>query len=244
MEELEADDGWPRARRGRRATCAWSASTSARRTRICHSAGGRPGVQWDRRRDEVRNEQGVIAKFGVPPASIPDYLALVGDSADGFPACRAGVPSRRRRCWGATATSRTSRDAPSLGRHRARRKTARRSAARAPRERLPLPESRYLARRGDPGSTMSTIRVAGPEPRFEDLAEGIGAPGCGGARRRSLVRLMADTGTDKPELGADHETPHGARLPSHSTPGRSRSPPTRLPPSNAGAAECSAAARA
>ncbi len=42
-------------------------------------------VQLDRRKREVRDEAGVIAKFGVPPASIPDYLALVGDSADGFP---------------------------------------------------------------------------------------------------------------------------------------------------------------
>jgi 5'-3' exonuclease len=42
-------------------------------------------VQWDRRRDIVRDEAGVIAKFGVKPQSIPDYLAVVGDSADGFP---------------------------------------------------------------------------------------------------------------------------------------------------------------
>jgi len=49
-------------------------------------------VQLDRRRDAVRDEAGVIAKFGVKPESIPDYLAVVGDSADGFP----GVPG-----WGA-----------------------------------------------------------------------------------------------------------------------------------------------
>jgi 5'-3' exonuclease len=42
-------------------------------------------VQLDRRRDIVRDEAGVIAKFGVKPQSIPDYLAVVGDSADGFP---------------------------------------------------------------------------------------------------------------------------------------------------------------
>ncbi len=48
-------------------------------------------VQVDRRRDLLRDEAGVIARFGVPPRSIPDYLALVGDSADGFP----GVPG-----WG------------------------------------------------------------------------------------------------------------------------------------------------
>src|ERR1700677_3242934 len=42
-------------------------------------------VQLDRRRDVLIDEGGVTAKFGVGPASIPDYLALVGDSADGFP---------------------------------------------------------------------------------------------------------------------------------------------------------------
>jgi 5'-3' exonuclease len=42
-------------------------------------------VELDRRRDIVIDEAGVIAKFGVPPESIPDYLALVGDSADGYP---------------------------------------------------------------------------------------------------------------------------------------------------------------
>ncbi len=42
-------------------------------------------VQLDRRKDLLIDESGVVAKFGVGPASIPDYLALVGDSADGFP---------------------------------------------------------------------------------------------------------------------------------------------------------------
>lgn len=48
-------------------------------------------VQFDRRKRVVRDEAGVIAKFGVPPQSIPDYLALVGDTADGYP----GLPG-----WG------------------------------------------------------------------------------------------------------------------------------------------------
>lgn len=53
-------------------------------------------VQLDRRQNIVRDEAGVIAKFGVAPQSIPDYLAVVGDSADGFP----GVTG-----WGAKASS-------------------------------------------------------------------------------------------------------------------------------------------
>ena len=42
-------------------------------------------VQADRRKNEIRNEAGVRAKFGVAPEFIPDYLALVGDAADGYP---------------------------------------------------------------------------------------------------------------------------------------------------------------
>jgi 5'-3' exonuclease len=42
-------------------------------------------VQLDRRRQILRDETGIVAKFGVNPQSIPDYLAVVGDSADGFP---------------------------------------------------------------------------------------------------------------------------------------------------------------
>jgi 5'-3' exonuclease len=42
-------------------------------------------VQMDRRTRVIRSEQDVVAKFGVPPVSIPDYLALVGDTSDGYP---------------------------------------------------------------------------------------------------------------------------------------------------------------
>lgn len=46
---------------------------------------GKRVVQLDRRRDILRDEAGVVEKFGVKPESIPDYLAVVGDSADGYP---------------------------------------------------------------------------------------------------------------------------------------------------------------
>jgi 5'-3' exonuclease len=42
-------------------------------------------ICWDRRREIVLDEKGVVEKFGVSPESIPDFLALVGDSADGYP---------------------------------------------------------------------------------------------------------------------------------------------------------------
>lgn len=49
-------------------------------------------IQRDRVRKTTRDEAGVVAKFGVPPASIPDYLALVGDAADGFPGLKGWGP--------------------------------------------------------------------------------------------------------------------------------------------------------
>jgi hypothetical protein len=52
-------------------------------------------VQLDRRRDILRDEAGVVAKFGVKPQSIPDYLAVVGDSADGFRVCLDGAQRLR-----------------------------------------------------------------------------------------------------------------------------------------------------
>ena len=62
-------------------------------------------VQLDRRRQLLRDEAGVVAKFGVQPQSIPDYLAVVGDSADGFP----GVPG-----WGLKAAAMTLSQYPHL----------------------------------------------------------------------------------------------------------------------------------
>jgi 5'-3' exonuclease len=53
-------------------------------------------VQLNRRTRTIRDEAGVIEKFGVPPSSIPDYLALVGDAADGYP----GLPG-----WGAKSAA-------------------------------------------------------------------------------------------------------------------------------------------
>ena len=62
-------------------------------------------VQLDRLREILRDEAGVVARFGVKPQSIPDYLAVVGDSADGFP----GVPG-----WGAKAAALTLSQYPHL----------------------------------------------------------------------------------------------------------------------------------
>jgi 5'-3' exonuclease len=53
-------------------------------------------VQYDRRNDKWIDEAGVLSKFGIAPASVPHWLALVGDSADGYP----GIPG-----WGAKTSS-------------------------------------------------------------------------------------------------------------------------------------------
>lgn len=57
---------------------------------------GKRVVCWDRRREIVLDENGVVEKFGVGPESIPDFLALVGDSADGYPGIQG---------WGAKSTA-------------------------------------------------------------------------------------------------------------------------------------------
>src|SRR5438876_9025049 len=62
-------------------------------------------VQLDRRREIVRDEAGVVAKFGIKPQSIPDFLAVVGDTADGFP----GLPG-----WGVKAAALTLSQYPHL----------------------------------------------------------------------------------------------------------------------------------
>ena len=61
----------------------------------CVTADGRI-VQYDRRQQKLIDHDAVVDKFGVAPESIPDYLALVGDTADGFP----GLPG-----WGARSTA-------------------------------------------------------------------------------------------------------------------------------------------
>jgi 5'-3' exonuclease len=63
---------------------------------LAQSVRGTRVVQMNRRTRAVFDEEGIMAKFGVPPASIPDYLALVGDAADGYPGL-AG--------WGAKSTA-------------------------------------------------------------------------------------------------------------------------------------------
>jgi 5'-3' exonuclease len=98
MVELEADDGL--------ASAAHIAALDPRVEKVCiwtpdkdlaQSVVGDRVVQFDRRANKIRNAEGVREKFGVDPALIPDYLALVGDSSDGYPGVpRIGAVSAKR----------------------------------------------------------------------------------------------------------------------------------------------------
>ena len=97
MVELEADDAL--------AAAAAQADADPRVTKVfvctpdkdlAQSVRGDRVVQLNRRTNTVFDEDGVVKKFGVRPASIPDYLALVGDASDGYPGLRG---------WGAKSTA-------------------------------------------------------------------------------------------------------------------------------------------
>jgi 5'-3' exonuclease len=97
MVEFEADDALAAA------AARWGESSDVERIFICtpdkdmaQCVRGSRIVCFDRMRARILDEQGVVTKFGVAPASIPDWLALVGDASDGYP----GVPR-----WGAKSAS-------------------------------------------------------------------------------------------------------------------------------------------
>jgi len=97
MEEFEADDALASAAR---VACEDARVHQVRLLTVdkdlCQCVRGRRVVQVDRRANKVIDENAVREKFGIGPESIVDYLALVGDSADGFP----GLPG-----WGAKSAS-------------------------------------------------------------------------------------------------------------------------------------------
>jgi 5'-3' exonuclease len=86
MVEFEADDALAAAAhlaaRSRRVekVCIWTPDKDLAQCVVADRV-----VQIDRRKNEIRDEQGIRTKFGVAPEFIADYLALVGDSADGYP---------------------------------------------------------------------------------------------------------------------------------------------------------------
>jgi len=144
-------------------------------------------VQLDRRRREVRDEAGVVKKFGVSPASIPDWLALVGDAADGFP----GLPG-----WGPASA------AALLARYRHLEAIPPRAAdwdvvvRGAARLAATLDEQRERARLFRTLATLRTdaavgdvdaLRWTGPRAAFAGWAERLGSP----ALHERAARLAA-----------------------------------------------------
>ena len=145
-------------------------------------------VQLDRRAREIRNESGVQQKFGVAPESIPDWLALVGDKADGFP----GLPG-----WGARSA------ATVLARYRhledipkqtaqwdvAMRGTERLAATLAEQWERALLFRRLATLRADApiGVDVDGLRWPGPREDFADWARRFGAP----ALHERAVKLAA-----------------------------------------------------
>jgi 5'-3' exonuclease len=190
MLEFEADDAL--------ASAAAKAAQDERVTRviICtpdkdlsQSVVGSRVVQLDRRRDTLRDEPGVVTKFGVKPQSIPDYLAVVGDSADGFP----GIAG-----WGAKAAALVFSRYPHLEDIPKNGREWDPSIRRATR----LAESLFAA--WDDAllfRTLATLRLdvpvfesiddllwKGPRPEFEKLCKRLSAPEL---LRRAMVRTPA-----------------------------------------------------
>ena len=185
MEEFEADDALAAAAR------VAADSRAVEQVIICtpdkdlsQCVKGQRVVQLDRRKRELRDEKGVIARFGVEPASIPDYLALVGDSADGFP----GVPG-----WGEKASGAI------LGRYAhlekipashtqwevAVRGAARLAAALEEHRELAILFRRLATLRTDvPVGTVDDLQWRGPTPEFERVAQQLGVPGLWDRARR------------------------------------------------------------
>jgi 5'-3' exonuclease len=147
-------------------------------------------VQLDRRRELLRDEAGVVAKFGVKPESIPDYLAVVGDNADGFP----GVTG-----WGEKAAASVFSQYPHLEDIPKEWKEWNPAIRRA----RPLAESlfahwddallfRTLAtlRRDVPVfDSVDDLRWTGPRPAFEEYCQRMKAP--------VLLRRAREAGKDR-----------------------------------------------
>jgi 5'-3' exonuclease len=134
-------------------------------------------VQFDRRKREVIDAAGVVAKFGVLPTSIPDYLALVGDSADGFP----GLPG-----WGAKSASSVVARFGSIDRipdrsidwHGVSVRGAERLAQVLAENRDLAMRFRHLATLVDdlPVGEIDDWRWGGPTDGFAAVAQALGAP--------------------------------------------------------------------
>ena len=178
MTDLEADDGLASAAR------LAAADRGVERVFICtpdkdlaQCVVGDRVVQFDRRQREVRDEAGVQAKFGVLPTSIPDWLALVGDSADGFPGIKgwgaksASTVLARYRHLEAIPTDPTEWDVTIRGASRLS------ASLEADRDCAYLFRKLAILRTDAPlFAQVDALRWCGPQPEFQSLSSRLGAP--------------------------------------------------------------------
>ena len=161
MVELEADDALAAAARIAAADervekiCIWTPDKD-----LAQCVRGSRVVQIDRRGNQIRDEDAVRRKFGVPPHLIPDYLALVGDAADGYPGI-AGI--------GAVTAARL------LNRHGAIETLPANVLGGANLERALLFKTLATLRDDAPlFGDVETLRWKGPTDRFAAWAERVG----------------------------------------------------------------------
>jgi 5'-3' exonuclease len=148
-------------------------------------------VQFDRRKRELRDEAGVLERFGVLPKSIPDYLALTGDSADGFPGLSG---------WGPKSASTVLRRFEHIEQIPDSNREWDLEVRGADRLAKTLLENRELAMlfknlatlRDDAPvfASVDELRWSGPTSDFADLAKELGAPELS-ARADSLASKLS-----------------------------------------------------
>jgi 5'-3' exonuclease len=176
MVELEADDALASAAaiaaRNKRVekVCIWSPDKD-----LAQCVRDDRVVQMDRRGDKIRDEAGVRDAFGVDPARIPDFLALVGDSADGYPGIR-GI--------GAVGAARL------IGRHGPIESFPPDALSAADRKRALLFKDLATLRTGAPlFASVDELEWRGARPAFPAMAERMGALRLAERARKAAARL-------------------------------------------------------
>jgi 5'-3' exonuclease len=194
MVELEADDALASA------AAVASADPRVERVFICtpdkdlgQCVVGDRVVQLDRRRNVVIDEEGVIAKFGVGPASIADWLALVGDAADGFPGVKGWGQRSAAAVLARYGQLESIPDAVGdwdAGLRKAVRGSDRLAAELAASRRLADLFKVLATLRVEPGllATVDALAWRGPGEAFGEVARALGAPNLAGRAERLAAR--------------------------------------------------------
>jgi len=156
-------------------------------------------VQLNRRTRAICDESGVVQKFGVPPISIPDYLALVGDTADGYPGLQG---------WGAKSTAAVLAKFVHLENIPADVRewnvnvsgTASLAATLANNMKLALLFRKLATLRTDIQlfETVDELRWSRPKPEFDEIAKGLDAAIAGSRRFPRSRRTLTAPGTEIP----------------------------------------------